>query len=261
MENSTSTELLIYVIIGISVMLIIIGIIITYVILSQKRYAKQLNKMHQMEALHQKDLFNSMVTAQENERHKISTNLHDEIGTTLSAGKLLISQIEISTEGEVKSMATKVKGILNSTINETRRVINDLSPNSLQKFGLFAELDKLSRFSMEVGNIEVNMKFDDFHERFNSEIEITLYRIIKEFINNTLKYANASEINIAFNKQNSDLEISMNDNGDGFIYNENDDHGYGIKNMKTRIFLLNGKSIYKSEIGIGTSFNITIPLK
>ncbi len=260
MESTSSNEILIYVVIGLSVMLLIIGVIIAYVIISRKRYTMQLDKMHEMKAAHQKSLFSSMVKAQEIERQKISKNLHDEIGTTLSAGKILIAQIERSTEGSVNSMASKVKEILDNTINETRRVINDLSPNSLQKFGLFAELEKLSKFSMEVGNIIVNTKFDDFNERFNSEIEITLYRIIKEFINNTLKYAQASNINIIFSKQESNLMINIEDDGKGFEYNEDGENGYGIKNMKSRVFLLNGQSEYKSKIGIGTELNIVIPL-
>jgi len=260
MEITTTNEILIYISIGLAAMFIIIGVVIAIAVLAHKRHLTQQNKMHEMQAAHQKDLFSSMVKAQEIERQKISKNLHDEIGTTLSAGKLLISQIQRKTDGNVHDMVLKVREILDSTISETRRVIDDLSPDSLKKFGLFAELNKLSILSEEVGGLMVNIEADDTKERFSPEIELTLYRIIKEFINNSLKYAQAVVIDIVFEKVDNNLIICLKDDGVGFDFNPNDSKGYGIKNMESRVFLLNGKSEYKSKIGVGTQLKIEIPL-
>jgi len=262
MEISRTNEILVYIIAGVSVMFIVVGIVIIYIILSQRRHIKQQLKMQEMKSQHQKDIFKSVMATQEKERKRIAKNLHDEIGTSLSATGLMLSQVCNIGTAENQATINIIQQTIDEVISETRRVVNDLSPSVLVKFGLFAELDDLTKLINESANIKLTIQSNINKEaRLSSELELTLYRVIKEFCNNTLKYAKASTISLSIHLSNSEfIKVQIEDNGVGFNFDTIKKNGHGLKNMESRIYLMGGKSELISKVGAGTKLKIELPL-
>jgi signal transduction histidine kinase len=243
-------------------MLVFVGVIILFIIQARKNASVQKLKLQELTGKHQKEIFKSVIATQEKERKRIANNLHDDIGTSLSAIRILVGQIKGSTEEDGNEVLERIVKNIDNTIDTTHEVINDLSPSSLNQFGLFLEINNLSKLISESTNIDIKIESTFYNERIHPDVELAIYRIVKEFINNSIKHADATEVDITIKLLANDLIISIRDNGKGFdpkLLNNNG-HGHGLRNMESRVYLLNGKSELISQIGQGTRLEICIPL-
>jgi len=166
----------------------------------QRRLLKQ---QHQTEiGDYQKELLLSNIKSQENERHRIATDLHDDIGAMLTTTKLYTDQIDITeNQPELTALKDKTNSLIDETIDNVRRISLDLRPAILENFGLTEAILGLSEQVNQTGEIKVLVDYDEI-PRFQYEKELALYRIIKELINNTLKHARASTAKIGLKKEN-----------------------------------------------------------
>ncbi len=262
MEDTFTNSILTFIIIGVTTMIAFVSLIITYITISQRKSTKQQLKMQAIKNKHQKDLFKSVLATQEKERKRIAKDLHDEIGTSLSAIGLMVSQLKNKAKSDNKELASLIKDNIDGVVIETRRVINDLSPSSLSKFGLFVELDNLANLIHSSANIKLEFDSDIKQTRLSEEVELTLYQIIKEFCNNTIKYAKATKISLSINiKDDENLYVLIKDDGDGFDINAISKGGHGLNNMESRAYLLGGESKLISSLGKGTELEFSLPLK
>lgn len=260
MEIKDSQDLVYFVFIVSAVILFLVISIILFIVLSQKKAARQEIRLQRIKTKHQQDLFKSVISTQEKERAQIAKNIHDEYGASLSATMMMLKRLSNHTDGELKEMADDAKDAVLSVVTGFRNVINDLSPSSLKNYGLTAEIDKLASL-VELGSgIKVEARVNYVDERYNAEVEINLYRVVKEFLANSMKYSKASKIIVDLNKSNTSLVLNLNDNGIGFDPKKINGSGHGLKNMESRVYLLNGKYSYFSEFGKGTELIIEIPL-
>ena len=260
MDSTNTNEIVLYILIGTLLMLLFVGTIILFVIQARKNASIQKLKLQELTGRHQKEIFKSVIATQEKERQRIANNLHDDIGTSLSAIRLLIGQIKGSSIDDKDEIIERIVKNIDNTIDTTRNVINDLSPSSLNQFGLFLELNNLTKFISESTNIDIKIESTFYNERIHPDVELAIYRIVKEFINNTIKHAEATLVDITIKLLAKDLIINIKDNGKGFDTKLLNNNGHGLRNMESRVYLLNGKSELSSQVGIGTTLNISIPL-
>ncbi|MAX23682.1 MAG: histidine kinase, partial [Phycisphaeraceae bacterium] len=159
------------------------------------------------------------------------------------------------------------KDLMKSIIQEVRRVSFNLTPSSLEDFGLVPAINK---FCEEINAVtKSNVKFINetrFINRLDSHIETNLYRIIQEGVNNALKYSKASNITVNFSHTINSLNILIEDDGKGFDYSrvENSGHfekaGHGIFNMKERTDYIGGIFKLETALNQGTKIFITLSL-
>ena len=234
--------------------------IIIIVFLAQRKVAKQNREMQERESEYQRNIFKSVLNTQEDERNRIAQDLHDEIGTSLFATNNLGHKLIGANIKDREKIVNEIIVNIDSIIKETRKVINDLSPSILKKFGLFIQLNELSKQLDSIANIKlgINSNFKDY--RLSDELELSLYRIIKEFCSNTMKYANATNITLYINNSDNKLEVSIKDDGKGFVIEEKKGDGHGLINMESRIYLLGGEYKLISSIGVGTELHFELPL-
>ncbi len=208
------------------------------------------------EILQQKQLLSAVIESQEIERKRIGEDLHDEIGGTLSAIKLMLN-VKQSTED--KDMLLSARQLIDKTINDVRNIAHDLSPPGLAMFGLYHTIESFVSLINKTGKIEVLIHHQPYIEdRFLSEkAELALFRIITQLIANTLKHANASQINLNFKPNDRNLVIDYTDNGKGFdlsILTKH--HGIGVQNIKSRLQMI--EAIYTLESSPDRGFNMNI---
>ncbi len=220
--------------------------------------------------LNNERLMTAIIKTQEEERHRFSQDLHDGIGQYLLAAKMNVAALKnesiFSEDENIISMELidKSLDLLKEAINETRNISHNLMSQTLKTYGLTYAINEmvLSYNKVQKFKIEFNQTIGSL--RCEYDLEVGVYRIIQEMLNNAIKHSKAKKIDIGvYKKANKSLEIQFNDDGIGFDLNatlNQKDSGIGIKNIETRTLFLGGQFKLNSNKGQGTNFRISLPL-
>ncbi len=203
----------------------------------------------------------SVIDAQEKERQRLSRELHDGLGPQLLTGKM---KLESALEADKKSIKTIIGDVMllfSNIIREIRNISNDIMPSGLKELGLAVALQNLCQQVTKNHPVKINCLIDLKQKRYDKTLEIYLFRITQEAMNNTLKHAHANTINLNIEEIENHLYFSLQDDGCGF----NKDNrltlsGNGLLNIKERVNLLNGYFDLITSPGKGTRIDIEIPL-
>ncbi|SMD32550.1 Signal transduction histidine kinase [Reichenbachiella faecimaris] len=197
----------------------------------------------------------SILNGEEGERSRLSKEMHDGLGPMLTTMKMSIQSAELSP-------STK-KSLLNQTdetIREVRRMSNNLMPSVLADFGAGEAIGNLVDQINESSNIRIRYKNDMPSEaKIDDSIQITLYRIAQESLNNAIKHSKAKEIKLSITAFDNRVSFYVSDNGVGFDPEKNT-KGNGLRNMKERVKLANGTLEIESQSN-GTTLEIEIPIE
>jgi signal transduction histidine kinase len=200
----------------------------------------------------------------EKERSRIAADLHDELGSLISAIKINLECLDTSENPENIAILEKTGNYIDTTMQKIREISNNLMPKILEQNGIIAAVTDF--INMIDVKSKISIKFD--HELIDEssipeEYKPHLFRIIQELLNNAVKHAKATQILIQIVLKNQNLIMTIKDNGIGF--DENIDitkiKSDGLRNIIRRAELINGKVILESQINIGTNYTIEIPLK
>lgn len=209
----------------------------------------------------EKKLFEKkLVDLQEDERSKMSRELHDGIGQSVAAVKLAVHALAEKyrvIDNDVDQI-TSYFDILTATVRE---VSYNLMPNVLRDYGLIPAINKLLNTIEENSILEIYFKHGDIPKKISTDIELSLFRILQEALNNTLKYARANKMAIKLYCHEKTIHLEIKDNGVGFdVKKVLKEAGQGLRNMKHRSHLLNG--VFKIESNQnGTTIIVKIPYK
>jgi len=215
------------------------------------RKISEIIKQHQLNSIKNK------LDVQREERHRIAQELHDGIGGSLAAIKLYIGSI--IKENNVSGLDEILENI-DSTYKEVRAISHNLTPPEFELTSITDIVkDYINQFSKH-SKTEFILKANSNSNwsKIDEKLQVNIYRIVQELINNTIKHAQASKVEINLNNNNSVVQIEVIDNGKGFNVKYNTD-GIGIRNIKTRVTSLGGSIEYKSVIGKGTSVMLKMP--
>lgn len=195
----------------------------------------------------------AVIDAAENERRRIAKDLHDGIGQQLTGVKMAMQQLTGEND-KIKS----IENIINETSLEVRSLSHRMMPKMLEEDGLLPALEDLFKKTFGLNNIPYEFNQIGLENRVDSKIELSVYRVAQEIVNNILKHAQATQIMIDVMRKSDKLIFLIEDNGKGFDPNKKS--GLGLQNMETRLSTISGKINIDSEIGKGSSFTINIPL-
>jgi signal transduction histidine kinase len=235
--------------------------VISFILLYQRKMIRQQVELQKMEAQYQRELLEASIKGQEKERKRLSDELHDGIGAMLSVTKLSLHQIEMSVKNKAESEThfSETKQLIGETIDHVRRISRDLSPATLEEFGLGFALEEFCSKMKSYSTINITFDKEETVQRFSPETELAIYRATQEVINNAIKHAEASEIKTSITGKGDSLQIQVTDNGKGFDVNQSQKQaGLGLKNIESRIHLVGGNVAYNSEKGKGTDVVISV---
>ncbi|MBB2146466.1 tetratricopeptide repeat protein [Pedobacter sp. LMG 31464] len=227
------------------------------------RYKLRQNSRLQNEVIAQQDLATKAVlTAEENERKRIAGELHDGLGQMFSAVKLNLSALADHFEFKDehgKKMYGKTLNLVDESCKEVRVISHQMAPNVLLKAGLASAIrDFIDK--IDVKKLKVNLSTFGLQDRLDQNIEIVLYRVIQEAVNNVIKHAKANSLDIQLTKDEEGINAMIEDNGKGFDITQLEKfEGIGLKNIRTRVIYLNGTVDFSSKPGQGTLIAIFIP--
>ena len=214
--------------------------------------ARETNERKQME----RNILSAVIKAEEQERERISRDIHDGLGPLLSTIKLYVNELESGDlePGEKNEMLKQTNELINEAISSTRAISNNLSPHLIMDFGLVKAVEAFCKKVNLAQKTYINFESSIGAERFDQTIEIVLYRVITELINNTMKHANASKIEIYLEMIDQVLQLTYLDDGIGFDKEKAmgaETGGMGLKNIISRLRSINGNYRIHSRPGAG----------
>lgn len=212
-------------------------------------------------------LSGARVQAQEDERRRIAREIHDGLGQMLTAIKFNLEIFEdtISAGEEEQKRIDDMKGLLDSVMKEARELSYNLMPSVLDDFGLAPALQLLSEQFANRTNVKVMFQSHGLTERLDPQIEIGLYRIAQESLNNVAKHAEATEITLQVIRHSNGVRLVIEDNGKGILRHQDIEHatakgGMGLVSMRERAASFGGTITIDSSPGRGTLIAVDIPL-
>ncbi len=232
-----------------------------------QKIAEQENILHDQKVIElkqQKDLevMNAMLNGQEKERGRVAKDLHDGLGGLLSALKSHFQGVSKDfPQIEKSDKYQKVLGLVTNAGDEVRRVAHDIMPRALSLAGLQPAVEDLAE-SLAVHDIDCQVEIINFPQKCPETKEIMVFRIIQEMINNIKKHSGAKNVMIQIFGQQNFISLMIEDDGVGFDMEKAlSKNGMGLSSVESRVAFLNGKIVWDSVKGQGTTVNIEIPIE
>jgi signal transduction histidine kinase len=215
----------------------------------------------QLDIYHQKlrKLSAELLMTEERERRKIAINLHDHIGQSLAISKMRVDALtENLSPLEVPIKIEQISQLLEKCIQDTRTLTFELSPPILYEFGLSTALQWLSDKFIHQHGLEIHFNSDETNEQIDPSLRVMLFQATRELLYNIVKHAHSSAVKMTMTSEHKFIKITVRDNGVGFDpsilnnYEQYEDKGFGLFNIKERINHIGGRFKIESAPGKGT---------
>lgn len=231
-------------IVGLFAMLVMAMCVIFFVVLYQRRVIQSQIAIKQISEEKQQELLNASIKSEENERMRIASELHDDIAPTLASIKLYLSSAIKSNEHP--ELILQSKELLDESLKKIRNISHKLQPSTLLYLGLQVSLQAYSDMVNNSGGIHVKYQSNTDIIRLSPDVELSIYRIVQELINNIIKHAEATAITVETSQEQQELILEILHDGkgltqeifQGFIYKKG---AIGLKNIVTRLKSINAE--------------------
>jgi two-component system NarL family sensor kinase len=243
-----------------SIVLLVLGILLAFTHYRRSKW-KQEAKMKTAVMVQQEIAARAVIEAEEAERQRIAKDLHDGVGQMMSAARMNLSAFEEAATFRSKTEKQdfdRIVGLVDESCREVRAVSHNMMPNALLKQGLASAIREFIH-KLDQKKIRVQLYTEGLEERLDSNLETVLYRVIQECVNNVIRHADASTVDISVVRENDIIRGTIEDNGKGFD-TQNHEEGLGLKNIRTRIDYLKGTVEVDSAPGKGTLVAFHVPL-
>jgi len=205
-------------------------------------------------------VLNAIIRTEERERKRFAKDMHDGIGPLLSTIKLYINELisEDVTKKEKNESVDYINKLIDEALSGIRTISNNLTPRIIDEYGLVSAVNEFCNSINKTHKLSIEFKSPK-KLNLSNHVEINLFRIINELVNNTLKHANASKAGISINKENNHIIFMYYDNGKGFDYSkylEAKQKGDGINNILTRVQSMDGQINIETSEGNGINVRI-----
>jgi PAS domain S-box-containing protein len=211
-------------------------------------------------------LSNQLLSTEEKERKRMARELHDGIGQSLSAIKFSVENTlrELHDRADLTALASlqTVIPITQKTIEEVRRIVEDLRPSILDDLGILATITWFCReFQTVYSNIRIERRIDISEADIPLPLKTAIYRVLQEALNNVAKHSRADRVQLSVTQQDHEIVLAIKDNGDGFDLEGTlsltpSQRGFGLASMRERVELSGARFDIRSQIGDGTTIEV-----
>lgn len=232
---------------GVLILVLIVAVFVVTII----RYQRKKVALHRTRV-------KAEINAIETERLRIASDLHDDLGATLSAIKLKLQCIEPGTQKN-NAIIDKAEQYIDEAMRKMRSISYNIMPQVLQRRGLSDALTELLEMFIEGTSIKINYKCSV--GAVDKQTRIHIYRIVQEILNNIIKHAEATQVDFRIWDEGSKIYLSVKDNGKGFDSNAviKNKSGDGLHNIMARLDVLNAKIYLSTRPSAGVQYEIEIP--
>jgi two-component system, NarL family, sensor kinase len=251
------------ILLGTVVVLALVLTIIIFVIFYQQRVYRFNKKLQQLEEEKQQTMLHASIRFQEEERQRIAADLHDDAGPLLATIRLYLNENLINQDkpSQLQSIYN-AKQLIDDAIQLVRNISHSLMPPTLKNFGLESAVNDLFQKITGSGSVHASARFHDYKLRLKVEQESLVFRIVQELVNNVIKHSNAGFIHLTQNISGNSMFFRLHHDGVGLVQAEFEklNHsalGLGLKNISSRIKVLNGKIFFAIDAN-KTYYKVTL---
>jgi two-component system sensor histidine kinase DegS len=224
---------------------------------------KQVGEMLE-DVKHQQQMGLRIIQAQEEERKRVAREIHDGPAQSMANVVLRTELVEKAfVHGGIEKAREELKDIkemIRESLTDVRRIIFNLRPMALDDLGLVPTLKRYLEELSRKDNIEFDFKTFGKENRLPPSMEVALFRLVQESLNNVNKHSKATEVQLKLEFQKERIFLIVSDNGVGFDVKQKSREGFGILGMKERVKLLDGQLVFQSAPGKGTKLFLVIPI-
>ena len=199
------------------------------------------------------------LNAQEEERARISRDLHDEVNQSLTGLLLRLEATREKAPPELAGELTEIRGLANRALSELLALARQLRPTALDDLGLKAALAGHVREIADQGSIDARFEATGDVADLPGDVQLVVYRVAQEALSNAVRHAGAQAIDVRLHRQDGAIELSVADDGRGFTFDEAS-HGLGIAGMRERALLVHGDLQVTSRPQVGTRIRLRVPI-
>jgi signal transduction histidine kinase/ligand-binding sensor domain-containing protein len=227
-------------------------------------YRARIHQLQRAQAA-QETFARQLLASQEGERKRIAAELHDSLGQNLLVIKnwAALARRALEAESRARAPLDEVTAAAARSIEEVREIAHNLRPYHLDEIGLTGAVAAMAERVAEASGLHFTLESDELDGWLSPEVEINLYRIVQECLNNIVKHARATAAELSLRRSAQSLLVVIKDNGQGFDLTEvlrRPGRGFGLAGLAERVRLLGGKELIQSQPGQGTTITITLNL-
>ena len=203
-----------------------------------------------------------LLQAEEEERRRISRELHDEAGQSMLFLRLHLEMLEKNAPADLQPKLAEARAVAERIIAEMRRIIAALHPSAVEELGLPAAIRHLSSRFRKLYPIKLRLRLTAYGARLPRETETAIYRVVQECYQNIGKHSGASRVNLLLRSTDTLLELNVEDDGVGFEVDRAvaQPKSFGLKGMRERVALLGGRLEIRSSPGHGATIAMRLPI-
>ena len=207
------------------------------------------------------ELSRHLLKAEEEERRRISRELHDETGQALMVLRFQLEMLagDAATEEQTAKIQESVD-VLDRAIEGLRRIIARLSPRVLEELGLIAAIRRQAQLLARHTGMKAHLQLEEDLAPMEHDIEVALYRSVQESLHNIAKHSHARNFTVRLRTANDKVSLQIEDDGVGLVTKEPHEKGFGLTGMRERTVALGGSIRVQSEIGKGTQIRVLLPM-
>ena len=241
---------------------IVVSVCISVGIVLLDRLFVYIDRLNRHRQLTDKRILTAVLRAEEKTRSTFSKELHDGLGPLLSSAKISLSAISREDlDAERREIFDNTLYVVDEALRSLREISNNLSPHVLADFGLARGIQNFIDRSQSLHNVKISFVTNLRGERYDSDIEVIMYRVVCELIANSLKHSGCSDIRLSLTSGGDMLELQYTDNGRGFNPQAMMDCGMGLSNMNSRVNSLNGEFEINSTKGRGMRATVKVNVR
>ena len=241
---------------------IVISVCLSIGVMYAHKLFKYINRLNRQRSLLNKRILTAVLRTEEKARSRFSKELHDGLGPLLSSARMSLSVLSREERSaDQREIIDNTTYVIDEAIRSLREISNNLSPHVLNDFGLARGIQNFISRSAALHSVRIRFTTNLRAERFDTDIEVILYRVVCELINNSLKHSGCSEINLSLSSGGDTLTLDYSDNGCGFNPAAVMDCGMGLSNIVSRVHSINGHCNVEGAKGKGMHAAIRVNVR
>jgi len=243
---------------GVILILLLGVLVISFVLEYQKRRKQHMHEMQLATIRLEQQLLQSQLEIQEQTFNAISSEIHDNVGQILSLSKVQLSIVESEME-VIPALLTESKENITRAMNDLRDIAKSLSADRIEQINLNQSIEHEVERLNRTRSVQAQLQINGNAVLLTTQKKLILLRLTQEALNNVVKHAQAQSVLIQLDYRAAEMEVTVKDNGVGFIQSKDSNSGLGLQNIQKRTSLIGGHAVIESTPGAGTTIRLNIP--